>query len=86
MQPIEKEKIIALALFKCTVEHSTHLINQFRHKTKQDFNIWIKQGFKILETIEKENPEYYKLVEQLSDVIHTGISEGKEEAETVKAA
>lgn len=86
MNPIDKEKVIACALFKCTVEHSTHLINQFRHKTKQDFNIWIKQGFKILETLEKENPEYYKLVEQLSDVIHTGISEGKEDAETVTAA
>jgi len=83
MNKIEKEKVIACALFKCTVEQSTHLINTFRHKTKQDFNIWLKQGFKIMESIEKENPDYYNLVEQLSDVIHTGLSEGKEEAEMI---
>ncbi len=82
MQQIEKEKIIAFALFKCTVEQSTHLINKFRHKPKNDFNMWLNQGFKVLEAVEKENPEYYKLIEQLADVIHNGISVSKEEVET----
>ena len=77
MQQIEKEKIIACALFKCTVEQSTHLINNFRHQAKRDFNTWLNQGFKVLESIEKQNPEYYKIIEELSDIIHKGISESK---------
>jgi hypothetical protein len=80
MEQIEKEKIIACALFKCTVEQSTHLIKKFRHQTKKDFNLWLNQGFKVLESIEKENPEYYKFIEELSDIIHKGISQSKEDA------
>lgn len=82
MERIEREKLIAMGLFKSTVEQSTHLINYFKHKTKQDFNLWLNQGFKILETVEKENPEYYKMIEELSDIIHLAISDAKQEAQT----
>lgn len=79
MTQLEKEKLITMALFKATAEQSTHLIKKFKHQTKRDFNLWLNQGFKVLEAIEKENPEYYKLIEELSDTIHQGISESKED-------
>ena len=40
----------------------------------------MEQGFKVLDSIEKENPKYYKLIEELSDIIHKGISQSKEDA------
>ena len=80
MDNLTQEKLIALALFKSTVEHSTHLIGHFKKEAKQDFNIWMKQGFKILESVEKNNPEFYAVIQEIADVIHNGISEAKKDA------
>jgi len=74
----EQNTIILMALFQATVEQSTHLTNEYSHKLKSDFNIWQKQGFKILEHWEKEIPNFNELIQPISDAIHESFSEIKE--------
>lgn len=74
------EAIIMMALFKCSVEHSTHLIGTFTQRPKQDFNLWQNQGFKMMDYFERTIPDFSKQVEKVTDAIHMIISESKKEA------
>jgi len=74
----EQNTIILMALFQSCVEQSTHLTNEYNHKLKSDFNIWQKQGFKILEHWEKEIPNFDELIQPISDAIHESFAEIKE--------
>ena len=42
-----------IGLFKSTVEQTTQCTNKYNFKLRSDFNLWQKQGFKILEELEK---------------------------------
>jgi hypothetical protein len=61
---------ILLALFKSTVEQSTALTDKLKQKPKQDFVIWQKQGFKMLEGIEKQVGLDIEYLEKITDIYH----------------
>jgi hypothetical protein len=52
---VEFESHLLIGLFKSTVEQSTQLTGKFKQKMRADFNLWQKQGFKIVEELEKRN-------------------------------
>ncbi len=61
---------ILMALFKATVEQSTTLTGKLKHKPKQDFNTWQKQGFKLLEEMEKSNQLDQDYLDNIGDIYH----------------
>jgi len=67
---MKAETHILMALFKSTVEQSTALTNKFNQKPKQDFIIWQKQGFKLLESLEKANLIDEEYLNNITDIYH----------------
>jgi DNA-directed RNA polymerase subunit F len=67
---IQTETQIFIALIKAVVEQSTTLTNEYKQKLKQDFNIWQKQGFKIIEELEKQNKLNEDYVNNITDIYH----------------
>lgn len=67
---IQIETQIFIALIKAVVEQSTTLTSEYKQKLKQDFNIWQKQGFKIIEEIEKQNKLNEDYVNNITDIYH----------------
>lgn len=67
---MKAEQHILMALFKATVEQSTALTGELKQKPKQEFNIWQKQGFKLLEEMEKANMLNNEYMEKISDIYH----------------
>ena len=65
---MESEKHILMALFKATVEQSTALTGHLKQKPKQEFNLWQKQGFKLLEEMEKHNMLNSEYLNNISDI------------------
>lgn len=78
MNQKEINTLILMALFQATTEQSTHLTNEYNQKLKHDFNVWQKQGFKILEHWEREIPNFEELIQPITDAIHDSFSEIKE--------
>ncbi len=67
---MKTESHILMALFKATVEQSTALTGQLKQKPKQEFNVWQKQGFKLLEEMEKANMLDVDYLEKITDIYH----------------
>lgn len=67
---MKAEQHILMALFKATVEQSTALTGELKQKPKQEFNIWQKQGFKLLGEMEKANMLNNEYMDQISDIYH----------------
>lgn len=67
---IQTETQIFIALIKAVVEQSTILTNEYKQKLKQDFNIWQKQGFKIIEELEKQNKLNEDYINKITDIYH----------------
>jgi hypothetical protein len=67
---IQTETQIFIALIKGVVEQSTTLTGEYKQKLKQEFNIWQKQGFKILEELEKQNKINEGYVNNITDIYH----------------
>jgi hypothetical protein len=67
---IQTETQIFIALIKAVVEQSTILTNEYKQKLKQDFNIWQKQGFKIIEELEKQNKLNEDYINNVTDIYH----------------
>lgn len=67
---IQTETQIFIALIKAVVEQSTTLTNEYKQKLKQDFNIWQKQGFKIIEELEKQNKLNEDYINNITDIYH----------------
>lgn len=67
---IQTETQIFIALIKAVVEQSTTLTGEYKQKLKQDFNIWQKQGFKIIEELEKQNKLNEDYVNNITDIYH----------------
>ena len=67
---MKAEQHILMALFKATVEQSTALTGELKQKPKQEFNIWQKQGFKLLEEMEKANLLNNEYLNNISDIYH----------------
>ena len=67
---IETETQIFIALIKGVVEQSTTLTGEYKQKLKQEFNIWQKQGFKIVEELEKQNMLNNEYIESITDIYH----------------
>ena len=61
---------ILMALFKATVEQSTALTGALKQKPKHEFNIWQKQGFKLLEEMEKTNKLDVDYLDSIGDIYH----------------
>lgn len=67
---MKAETHILMALFKSTVEQSTALTGSLKQKPKQEFNIWQKQGFKLLEEMEKNNMINNEYLDSITDIYH----------------
>jgi len=73
------ETHILMALFKATVEQSTALTGELKQKPKQEFNQWQKQGFKLLESMEKNNMLNEEYLNSIADIYHNINLEIKKE-------
>lgn len=67
---MKAETHILMALLKSTVEQSTVLTNQYKQKVKHEFNIWQKQGFKLLEEMESRNMIDEEYLNSITDIYH----------------
>lgn len=76
---LEFESHLLIGLFKSTVEQSTQLTGKFKQKMRADFNLWQKQGFKIVEELEKRNITDVDYLDKIGDVYHTMNSNMREE-------
>lgn len=61
---------ILMALFKSTVEQSTALTGELKQKAKYEFNIWQKQGFKLLDEMLKANNLNQEYLDSIGDIYH----------------
>ena len=78
-QIMEFESHLMIGLFKATVEQTTQCTNKYNFKLRADFNLWQKQGFKILEELEKRNITDVKYLDKIGDIYHTINSNMREE-------
>ena len=76
---LEFESHLLIGLFKSTVEQSTQLTGKFKQKMRADFNLWQKQGFKIVEELEKRNITDVEYLDKIGDIYHTINSNMREE-------
>ena len=76
---LEFESHLLIGLFKSTVEQSTQLTGKFKQKMRADFNLWQKQGFKIVEELEKRNITQGEYLDKIGDIYHTMNSNMREE-------
>ena len=73
---------ILMALFKATVEQSTALTGALKQKPKQEFNLWQKQGFKLLAEMEKANNLDQVYLDSIGDIYHNINLEIKKNLQT----
>jgi len=78
-QITEFESHLMIGLFKATVEQTTHCTNKYNFKLRADFNLWQKQGFKIMEELEKRNITEIEHLDKIGDIYHTINSNMREE-------
>ncbi len=78
-QIMEFESHLMIGLFKATVEQTTQCTNKYNFKLRADFNLWQKQGFKILEELEKRNITDVNYLDKIGDIYHTINSNMREE-------
>ena len=78
-QIMEFESHLMIGLFKATVEQTTQCTNKYNFKLRADFNLWQKQGFKILEELEKRNITEGQYLDKIGDIYHTINSNMREE-------
>ena len=64
---------ILIALFRATVEQTENLTGQTRFEAKKIFNQWQRQGYKLLDLIEKSSSE--DDLDQITDLIHDSINQ-----------
>lgn len=76
---IEFESHLLIGLFKAAVEQSTQLTGKYKQKLKADFNLWQRQGFKLLEELEKRNFLENEYLDKIGDIYHTVNSNMREE-------
>ena len=76
---LEFESHLLNGLFKSTVEQTTQLTGKFKQKMKADFNLWQRQGFKIVEELEKRNITDVEYLDKIGDIYHTMNSSMREE-------
>ena len=78
-QIMEFESHLMIGLFKATVEQTTQCTNKYNFKLRADFNLWQKQGFKILEELEKRNITDVQYLDKIGDIYHTMNSNMRDE-------
>lgn len=76
---LEFESHLLIGLFKATIEQSTHLTGKYKQKMLADFNLWQRQGFKILEELEKRNITDVDYLDKIGDIYHTMNSNMRDE-------
>jgi len=76
---VEFESHLLIGLFKATVEQSTLLTGKYKQKLRADFNVWQKQGFKILEELEKRNATENEYLDKIGDIYHNVNSNMRDE-------
>lgn len=78
-QIMEFESHLMIGLFKATVEQTTQCTKKYNFKLRADFNLWQKQGFKILEELEKRSITDVNYLDKIGDIYHTINSNMREE-------
>jgi hypothetical protein len=73
---MEKEWAILIALFKATCEQQTMLIGETKQQSKMIFNLWFKEGNKLLKLIEDNSNEDY--LESITQSIENAIIKTKQ--------
>ena len=63
---------ILIALFKATCEQQTMLIGQTKQQSKMIFNLWFKEGNKLLKLIEENSNE--DDLEEITEIIENAIN------------
>lgn len=63
---------ILVALFRATVEQTENLKGQTRFEAKKIFNQWQRQGYKLLDLIEKSSDE--NDLNDITDIIHDSVN------------
>lgn len=65
------EILINAAIMNVANEQAEMIKGVFRHKTKNDFNLWLKQGNKLMENLRKELSDIQiEMFENMTDVYH----------------
>ena len=73
------EWTILIALFRSTVEQTNMLHGKTKHECKLIFNRWVKEGYKLLNHIEKlSDPDY---LEEVTEKIENSINDIRNESE-----
>ena len=65
------EILINAAIMNVANEQAEMIKGVFRHRTKNDFNLWLKQGNKLMENLKKELSDLQiEMFENMTDVYH----------------
>ena len=64
-----------MALMKTTIEQKTMVKGTQVREIKQVFNLWEKQGNKLLELMEGKDETLDDHIEKISDVLHDTVDE-----------
>lgn len=70
MQPLQAETQILIGLIKALSEQSQHLTGEFKMQLRNDFNMWQKRGFEIVEQLEKQNKLHEEHINSITDIYH----------------
>ena len=68
-----REWNILIGLFRSTVEQTNMLTGETKRETKMIFNRWIKEGYKLVNLIEKES--YDLDLEEVTELIENSVHE-----------
>jgi hypothetical protein len=72
-QEIIREWNILIGLFRSTVEQTNMLTGETKREAKMIFNIWTKEGYKLVNLIEKES--YDLDLEEVTEIIENSVHE-----------
>jgi len=65
------EILINAAIMNVANEQAEMIKGVFRHRTKNDFNLWLRQGNKLMENLKKELSDLQiEMFENMTDVYH----------------
>lgn len=68
-----REWNILIGLFRSTVEQTNMLTGETKREAKMIFNRWIKEGYKLVNLIEKES--YDLDLEEVTELIENSVHE-----------
>jgi hypothetical protein len=65
------EVLINVAIMNVANEQAEMIKGLFKHKAKQDFNLWLKQGNKLMKMLKETfNDDQKLMLDNMTDVYH----------------